>query len=482
MSAASILIVLFSYFAVLVIVSLVTSRKADNDTFFLGNKKSPWYLVAFGMIGASLSGITFLSIPGKVGGASFGYMQVVLGYLLGYVVIAYVLMPIYYRLNLTTIYGYLKIRHGVYTYKTGAFFFLISRLLGSTIRLYLVALILQQFMFSQWGIPFYVSMMLSIVLIWVYTFKGGIKTIVWTDTLQTLFMLLALIFTVYSLLQSMDLSITKALHLSSEKGLTKIFFMQDALSPGYFWKDFIGGAFLAICMTGLDQDMMQKNLSCKNIGDAQKNMMTFAIVLIFVNLLFLFLGALLYLYNEQMQLGFTAGDMLFANISMGGHAGTYGALLFIIGLVAAAYSSADSAFTALTTSVCVDFLEIDKKTPEQQIRFRKYTHIGVMITGYFTILLVDATMDRSAIDFVLKIAGYTYGPLLGIFFFGILTNRKIKDSISPIICVISPALTFFAATYSPVWFNGYVFGYELLLLNGLITFFGLYLFSKRPLK
>jgi SSS family transporter len=500
MSSTLIVTVLVLYFAVLVGISLITSRKANNESFFRGDKKSPWYLVSFGMIGASLSGVTFLSIPGWVGDSAkqFTYMQVVFGYLVGYFVVAFVLLPLFYRSNVTSIYEYLKDRFGFWSYKTGAFFFLVSRVIGASIRLLLVANVLQAILFEEWGVPFEVTVIISILLIWIYTSRGGIKTIVWTDTLQTLFMLVSVLLTVYF--------ISDALHLSEKGGIistvseskySNMFFFDDFMSGNNFWKSFFGGMFITIGMTGLDQDMMQKNLSCKNIGDAQKNMISMAVVLVLVNLIFLALGSLLYMYAEanmpevvQQIADKTLGsDMLFSTVAMSDAVGPVIGILFLLGLIAAAYSSADSALTSLTTSFSIDFLNLKSKRAAEQERTRRIVHVGMSVVLVLVIIILKYTTNASAIDLLLKFAGFTYGPLIGMFFFGIIFKRSIRDGLVPIICVGSILLTVFLWYFS---FGGpgiakgangilgkYIFGNELIIFNSFFTFIGMTLFAKK---
>jgi Na+/proline symporter len=486
MTGMQILAVIGIYFGVLMLISWLTSRGANNDSFFLGNRKSPWFVVAFGMIGASLSGVTFISIPGWVDGASMGYMQVVFGYLVGYFVIALVLMPLYYKLNVTSIYSYLKDRLGNSSYKTGAAFFLLSRVLGAAFRLYLVAIVLQKFVFDDLGVHFSVTVALSIAFIWLYTFRGGIKTIIWTDTLQTLFMLVSLGVSIYLLGSEMDMGIGEMATKISESEYSNMFFFDDVNSKSYFVKQFLAGIFIAICMTGLDQDMMQKNLSCKDVGAAKKNMISFSIVLVFVNLLFLVLGALLYMWATEtgFDLPFAANaagemvlqtDQVYPSIALNGGLGMGLGIVFLLGLIAAAYSSADSALTSLTTSICIDFLDIEKRDAKEKERLRKTTHIGMSLVLLVVIIIFKYTMDRSVIQAVLGVASYTYGPLLGLFAFGIFTKFQVKDKLVPLVCILSPALCYILSTYSPEWFGGYKWGYEILILNGGITFFGLWL-------
>ena len=482
MSPITLFSVILGYFALLLSISYLTTRgTSDNATFFKANKQSPWYLVAFGMIGASLSGVTFISIPGMVSGSAFGYMQVVLGYFFGYMTIAYVLLPIYYRLNLTSIYTYLERRFGFWSYKTGALFFLISRVGGASIRLLLVAHVLQFFVFDAWGVPFEVTVLISLLLIWVYTFKGGIKTIVWTDTLQTLTMLLAVGFSIVAIMNKLDWGFGEMATAIRESDYSRWFFFEDAKAPNYFWKDFLGGFFTALAMTGLDQDMMQKNLTCKNTRESQKNMVTFSTVLIGVNLMFLSLGALLFIYAQKT--GFTlpinaegklVSDQVYPSLALSGELGWFTGLLFIVGLIAAAYSSADSALTSLTTSVCYDILNIEKR--QQQERVRKRVHVIVTGVLFGVILLFNAVLDRNAISMVLFVAGLTYGPLVGLFSFGILTRRLLKDRLVPFVALLSPLLAFAVHHYATNWF-GFHFGWLLLGINGLIMFLLLWLIS-----
>ncbi len=480
MSAAFIFSILIGYFLVLIGISYLTSRGADNDTFYLGNKQSPWYLVAFGMIGASLSGITFISIPGWVGDATkqFGYMQMVFGYLIGYLVIAYVLMPLYYKMNVTSIYTYLKNRFGNEAHKIGALYFLLSRITGASIRLLLVANVLQAFVFDEYNIPFEVTVLISIVLIWVYTFKGGIKTIIWTDTLQTLFMLLSLGFTFWFLSDKLDLSQTGGvIETIKNSEYSQIFFFEDWNGKNHFVKMFFGGMFIAIGMTGLDQDMMQKNLSCKNLKSAQTNMVSFSIVLVVINLIFLALGALLYMYAGKE--GITVpekSDLLFPEIALKSDIGIGLGILFLLGLIAAAYSSADSALTSLTTSVCVDFLDTEEeKTSKKR---RQLIHIIMSGVLFVTVIILNYTLDESAIWQLIWLAGFTYGPLIGLFFFGILTKYKLRNQLIAVVCILSPILTYFLNSFLSNQY-GFEFGGSLIIVNALFTFLGLLGVSKK---
>lgn len=486
MTPGLILLLLAGYFLVLILISLATSRKSTAQTFFTADKNSPWYLVAFGMIGASLSGVTFVSIPGIVNASMFSYMQVVFGYFLGYLVVAYVLMPVYYKLNVTSIYSYLGERFGIVSYKTGALYFLLSRVAGASIRLLLVAGILQTFVFEAWGVPFAATVALSILLIWVYTFRAGIKTVVWTDTLQTAFMLIAIFLTIYLVLDHFDWSFAEAREGISLTGMDQIFFFDDYKASNFFWKQLLAGMFITIGMTGLDQDMMQKNLTCKSLKEAQKNMVSFSVVLVVVNFFFLFLGALLYMYafnTEGLQTQVLAGqvptDHLYPTIALSGDLGMAVGIFFILGLIAAAYSSADSALTSLTTSFCVDFLEVEKKPEAKIIKTRKKVHILMSVVVFLVVLLFNETLDRSAIGQVLYIGALTYGPLVGLYAFGIFTKISVNDKYVWVICLISPLLCYFLGKNSADWFGGYQIGNELIVLNGAITFLGLWLLRKK---
>jgi Na+/proline symporter len=475
------------YFSLLILIAHFTGKNASNETFFKANKRSPWYIVAFGMVGASLSGVTFISIPGWVQSSQFSYMQIVFGYMFGYLVIAYVLIPIYYNMQVTSIYEFLKHRFGPTSHKTGAFFFFVSRVLGSAFRLFLVASVLQYFIFDAWNVPFEITVILSILLIWVYTFKGGIKTIVWTDTLQTAFMLFSLFATIYIILNKLNWSVSDVFASEEFKQYSQIIFTDDFSDKKHFLKSFFGGMFIAIGMTGLDQDMMQKNLTCKNTKEAQWNVMTLGFVLILVNFVFLVLGALLFIYAEKFGIatpvidGSIKTDLLFPEIALKGDLGIYIGIFFILGLIAAAYSSADSALAALTTSFCIDFLDIENREKSKQIGIRKKTHIAISIVLILVIIFFKYVLKENVISNVLQVASYTYGPLLGLFAFGIFTKIPVKDSLVWIVAILSVIITYFLNDYSAQFLNGYVFGYELLIVNGLITFVGL-LIIRAPKK
>jgi SSS family transporter len=480
MNPQTVLIVIACYFLLLFVISWLTSRKVTSDTFFTGDRQSPWFLVAFGMIGASLSGVTFISVPGEVGNTNFYYFQVVLGYTLGYFTIAKVLLPLYYRLNLISIYTYLEDRFGFYSYKTGAFFFILSRTLGSSLRVFLVASVLQLILFDSLGIPFWVSVLITVGLIWIYTHRGGIKTVVWTDTLQTFFMLASVVVCIIVVGDALEFSgISDYFSRVSEDSRSSIF-NWDWKAGTNFFKQFISGAFITIVMTGLDQDMMQKNLTCRNIGDAQKNMFWFTIILVFVNLLFLGLGVMLYLFAETQGLAIPEkSDELFPFLATQ-HFPAYAGIIFVLGITAAAYSSADSTLTALTTSFCIDFLEIERKYPkDRQVAVRKKVHLAFTFIMFLAILIFHWINDQSVINSVFIIAGYTYGPLLGLYAFGLFTRMKVQDKMVPFLAVAAPLITFFISSNSERWFWGYKFGFEALILNGLLMFLGLYLFRQK---
>jgi len=484
MNSFLILLIVGVYFLSLFVISQVTKGKSDSQTFFSGNRNSKWYIVAFGMVGASLSGITFISVPGDVGAINFTYFQVVIGYLIGYFVVAYLLLPIYYKKGLTSIYEFLGDRFGKFSHKTGAFFFFISRVLGASFRLFLVAIVLQEFIFDQWGIPFEITVTFSIILIWLYTFQGGIKTVIWTDTIQTFFMILSVLISIFFITNSFDQTLFEFLNSEFYSKKSQVFILDDFYNKSYFMKSFLGGMFITICMTGLDQDMMQKNLTCKNLRDAQKNMIVFSFVLVFVTFIFLVLGSILFKYVEinDVQIPDLNGrpntDLLFPLIAFSGDFGLVLPIIFLIGLVAAAYSSADSALTSLTTSFCVDFLNIEQYNQKKQKKIRVIIHVLMSIILLLTIVVYKNLLSTSVIDSLLIIAGFTYGPLLGLFSFGIFTDYKIHDKYSIIVCILSVIFTSLIF-YDPLSvFGKYQIGYELLPINGLITFLGLYLIRK----
>ena len=485
LTPTTILIIIIAYFFLLIGISYFTGKDAGNENFFLAGRKSKWYLVAFGMVGATLSGVTFISIPGVVGGGganqSFAYMQMVFGYMLGYFVIAHVLMPLYYRLNLTSIYGYLEQRFGFFSYKTGAAYFLVSRIIGASFRLFIVAIILDYFVLGPMGIPFLGTVIATIVLIWIYTFRGGINTIVVTDTLQTTFLVSAIIMTIISICSRLDIGLFEIGTVISESNYSQMFFFEGGWNdPNNFFKQFISGALITIVMTGLDQDMMQKNLSIRTLRDAQKNMYLFSGVLLIVKFLILVLGALLYIYAANLSIELPQKtDQLFPTIALQYLSPAVG-IVFILGLIAAAYSSADSALTALTTSVCVDFLDFEKseRSDDEKKNTRFIVHIGVSLTLMLVIYLFSLLNDEAVINQLFRISGYTYGPLLGLFTFGMFTNRSLNDPIVPVICVLAPTISYIIDSNSVQWLNGFKFGFMVYALNGLITFLGLWLISK----
>jgi len=479
-----ILLLIATYFCVLLAIAYFTGKNDSNDSFFKADKSSPWYVVAFGMIGASLSGVTFISVPGLVQSSQFSYLQIVVGYLFGYFVIAYVLIPIYYKLKVTSIYEFLKLRFGTNSHKTGAFFFFISRALIASFRLFLVASVLQYFIFDAWNVPFEITVISSVLLIWVYTFKGGIKTIVWTDTLQTLFMLTAVFATIFIIINQLNWSVADIFTSQEFENYSKTIFTDNFNDKNHLIKSFFGGMFITIAMTGLDQDMMQKNLTCKNIKEAQWNVVSLGFILIVVNFIFLTLGALLFIYANKFGIavptvdGTIKTDLLYPEIALNSNLGIYIGAVFILGLIAAAYSSADSALTSLTTSFCIDFLDIENKEKLKQKSIRKKTHIAVSIVLVFIIIMFKYVLEDNVINSLLQIVSFTYGPLLGLFTFGIFTKIKVKDNYVWIISVLSVIATYFINSYSKTILNGYVFGYELLIVNGILTFLGLLLIRK----
>jgi Na+/proline symporter len=468
MSHYQILGILLAYFGVLIVISWLSGKNTDATSFYTGNKKSPWFLVAFGMIGASLSGVTFLSVPGWVANTHFGYMQTVLGYMVGYLIIAQVLIPLYYTKNLTSIYTYLETRFGLVSYKTGAAYFLISRIIGASFRLFLIAGVLHSVVFAPFNIPYWGAVAITILLIFTYTAKSGIKTVVYTDALQTFFLVTAVILTIVFIVQQLDWSIAETVSNLMADPNTQIFHFEGN-GANVFWKQFLGGAFIALAMTGLDQDMMQKNLSIKNIRGAQKNIYIQMVMFIVVNIIFLSLGALLYQYVDIMGItGVQKSDQLFTTIAVQ-HATPVVGIFFIVGLVAAAYSSADSALTALTTSFCVDFLGFERTKPTN-ITMRRIVHIGFAVILFFTILLFNNLNDGAVIKELFRAAGFTYGPLLGLFSFGILTRRRVQDKYVLAITLFSIGLTAIYFYGMPKIIEGFEPGFELIIINGGISF------------
>ncbi len=482
----TILLCFAAYTVLLFFVMWLTGRRGakGNEAFFRAGRRSPWYVVAYGMIGASLSGVTFMSVPGGVYGGAWTYMPLVFGYVLGYAVIALLLLPLYYRLNLTSIYTYLEQRFGVRSEKTGAMFFILSRLLGSALRMYLVVFVLYEFVFRAWGIPFWVPAVVFIAIILLYTFRGGIKTVVWTDTLQTTFLLAAAVATVVAILNNLDMSFGDLMKMSSEKGYTRMF-DTDPTAPKFWVKQVLSGMFITITMTGLDQDMMQKNLTCKSLRDAQKNVMTSSMLFIAVNILFLSLGAALLAYASQTgfalpvnEAGAVVPDKIFPSVAFSFSGFT--AVVFVLGMVAAGYSSADGTLTALTTTFCYDFLGFEKEgekgSEKRNVRTRRLVHVAFALLYLLVIIAFRPFHKQSLIDTVFDVAGFTYGPLLGLYAYGLFTKRQARDRWVPVIAVLSPVVCYVLKVYSPVWF-GYSFGFEILLVNGLITFGLLWLSS-----
>jgi SSS family transporter len=471
--------VVIIYFLVLLGVAWYKGRNSNNESFFIGNRNSNWMLVAFGMIGTSLSGVTFVSVPGAVARESFAYFQITVGYLIGYIIIAYVLLPLYYRLNLTSIYTYLQSRLGFTSYKTGAGFFILSRTLGATARLYLVVKILQDAILTSFGVPFWLTTLIILLMILLYTYEGGVKTIVWTDTLQTTCMLLGLIICVIYILNSMDLSLGHSLQAMGDKGYSKIFFT-DPSSKLFFLKQILAGAFITVTMTGMDQEMMQKNISVRTLKDSQKNVITMSLVLLVVILIFLFLGGLLYLYADQ--LGVTAtGDKLFPAIALE-HMPAAVSVIFIIALISALFPSADGAITALTASFCIDIIGIQRRADLDDARkkqIRQRTHLVFAFIFLLFVMMFKWINDPSMIGVILKVAGFTYGPLLGLFTFGILCKRSVKDRLVPYICIAAPVICFVLDKYQKQIFGSFEIGLELLIINGLLTFIGLWAISSK---
>ena len=478
-------IILFSLFLIytilIFVVAWLTSRNASNNTYFTGNRKSPWFVVAYGMIGASLSGVTFMSVPGDVATTQFTYFCLVIGYVLGYLAIAYVLLPLYYKLNLTSIYEYLGTRMGGEAHKTSSVFFIISRLMGSALRMYLVIYVLQIFIFDEWNIPLWLTALVMIIIILLYTFRSGIKTVVWMDTLQTTFLLTALVITIVIIFRDLNMTFPETWNMMQQAGHTKIF-ETDWRMGNFYLKHIIGGMFITITMTGMDQDMMQKNLTCKNLKDAQRNMLSFTGILVFVNMLFLFLGGLLLVYASQngINLQGMPTDRIYPEITFN-YLGVFASIAFVVGLVAAGYSSADGTLTALTTSICFDIIKIDNLqiSEQQKVRLRRIIHVAVATVFLLIIIIFSRFHNKALITIIFTVASYTYGPILGLFAFGMFTKRKVRwPALVPVLAIVSPVLCFVLSKYSQVLFYGYKFGFELLIVNGLITFLLLMMISK----
>ena len=479
MSPVSVLITIAAYFAVLYFISYLTGRKADNAGFFSGNRKSPWYLVAFGTIGAAISGVTFVSVPGMVAVSGFSYLQMVLGFAVGQLIIAFILIPLYYKMNLVSIYEYLETRFGISSYKTGAWFFFVSKMLGASVRLFVVCAVLQLLVFDPLRLPFILNIVFTVGIVWLYTFRGGVKSVVWIDSLKTFCLIVSVGLTIYYIGKNLGLNTTSMWSLIGDSDMSKTFFFGDINDKRYFWKQFLAGVFTTIAITGLDQDMMQKTLSCRNFRDARKNMITGGILQIFINLLFLTLGVLLYVYAAGKMITLPEkGDDVFPFLAM--QFSPVVGVLFIIGLISAAYAAAGSALTALTTSFTVDILESPKKKTESQVKsIRQNVHIGMAIVMAAVIFVINLLNNESVIQTVYKVASYTYGPLLGLFIFGIFTKKAVRDRWVPLVTIASPVLCFILDMNSQAWFNGYQFSHERLILNALLTFLGLCLLIRK---
>ncbi len=481
MSAVLVLLTIGVYFSVLFLISYITGRKADNQGFFIGNRKSPWYVVAFAMIGSSISGVTFISVPGWVGTTNFSYLQMVLGFVAGQFIIAYVLIPLFYRMNLVSIYEYLENRFGISSYKTGAWFFFVSKMLGASVRLFLVCVVLQLLVFDPLHLSFVLNVIFTVALVWLYTFKGGVKSLIWTDSFKTFCLIISVILCIYYIVSDLGLSFGGMVNSIYENDYSKMFFFDDVNDKRYFFKQFFAGVFTVIAITGLDQDLMQRNLSCKNFKDSQKNIITSGISQFFVIAMFLILGVLLYLFTEKNGISVPAKtDELFPMVATQGYFPVIVGVLFIIGLVAAAYSAAGSALTALTTSFTIDILGGTKgKTEKETASIRKRVHLGMAFVMGLTIYIFNILNNTSVIDAVYILASYTYGPILGMFAFGIFTKKQVKDKFVPLVAILSPILCLILHLNSEKWFNGYSFSYELLIMNAFFTFVGLFLLKKK---
>lgn len=478
MSPTFILLIILLYFAVLFGVSYISGRKADNAGFFTGNRKSPWYVVAFATIGAAISGVTFVSVPGMVATSGFSYLQMVLGFAVGQLIIAFVLIPLFYRMNLVSIYEYLENRFGVTTYKLGAWLFFVSKMLGASIRLFIVCVVLQLLVFDPLGLPFVLNLFFTVGIVWLYTFRGGVKSLIWTDSLKTFSLIVTVGLCIFYIARNLDGSLWS---IMAGTEMSKIFFFDDVNDKRFFFKQFLAGVFTVIALTGLDQDLMQKTLSCKNTRDSQKNMITGGILQVFVNLLFLMLGVLLYTYaaNNQIVLP-EKGDEVFPFLATQGYFPVIVSVLFVVGLISAAYAAAGSALTALTTSFMVDILGATKKKSEKEVSStRMKVHIAMAVVMAVVIFVINILNNTSVIDTVYKLASYTYGPLLGIFVFGIFIKKQVRDRYVPWVAIASPVLTLMFDLNSKVWFNGYEFSHERLILNALFTFLGLCLLIRK---
>lgn len=483
MSPVLVLITIAAYFAILFTISYIAGRKADNAGFFVGNRKSTWYVVAFAMIGSSISGVTFVSVPGMVATSNFSYLQMVLGFVAGQFIIAFLLIPLFYKMNLVSIYEYLENRFGLSSYRTGAWFFFISKMLGAAVRLFLVCLTLQLLVFDPLKLPFILNVIATVALVWLYTFRGGVKSLIWTDSLKTFCLVVSVVLCIYYIASDLNLSFTGMVNTVVDSDFSRFFFFDDVNDKRYFFKQFLAGVFTMIAMTGLDQDMMQRNLSCKNFKDSQKNMITSGISQFFVILLFLMLGVLLYTFTAQNGITNPAkSDELFPMVATGGYFPVIVGILFIVGLISSAYSAAGSALTALTTSFTVDILGTKGKSEQEIVTIRKRVHIGMAIVMGIVIFIFNIFNNTSVIDAVYILASYTYGPILGLFAFGMLTKKQVRDKYIPLVAILSPILCFILQKNSEVWFNGYAFSYELLIFNAFFTFIGLCLLTVNEKK
>nr|MBP9495827.1 sodium:solute symporter [Bacteroides sp.] len=483
MSPVLVLITIAAYFAILFTISYIAGRKADNAGFFVGNRKSTWYVVAFAMIGSSISGVTFVSVPGMVATSNFSYLQMVLGFVAGQFIIAFLLIPLFYKMNLVSIYEYLENRFGLSSYRTGAWFFFISKMLGAAVRLFLVCLTLQLLVFDPLKLPFILNVIATVALVWLYTFRGGVKSLIWTDSLKTFCLVVSVVLCIYYIASDLNLSFTGMVNTVVDSDFSRFFFFDDVNDKRYFFKQFLAGVFTMIAMTGLDQDMMQRNLSCKNFKDSQKNMITSGISQFFVILLFLMLGVLLYTFTAQNGITNPAkSDELFPMVATGGYFPVIVGVLFIVGLISSAYSAAGSALTALTTSFTVDILGTKGKSEQEIVTIRKRVHIGMAIIMGIVIFIFNILNNTSVIDAVYILASYTYGPILGLFAFGMLTKKQVRDKYIPLVAILSPILCFILQKNSEVWFNGYAFSYELLIFNAFFTFIGLCLLTVNEKK
>ena len=482
MTPWTILITIACYFALLFIISWVTGRKADNAGFFTGNRKTPWYMATVAMIGASISGVTFISVPGAVLTGGYAYMQMVLGFFVGSIIVAWVLIPMFYRMNLLSIYGYLEKRFGLASYRTGAWFFFVSKMLGASVRFFVVCVVLQTLVFQPLGVPFSLNVVITVALIWLYSFQGGVKSLIWTDSLKTLCLVLSVICCIGFIASNLDLSLATLPAAVADHPTSKIFFLDDPNDGRYFWKQFIAGIFMIIACTGLDQDLMQRTLSCKNFRESQKNMVVSAAIQIFVIGLFLVLGTLLYMYADRFmpQIIGIKGDALFGEVAWSDGFPLFIGILFIVGLVAAAYSAAGSALTALTTSFTIDILRANEKQDDKNLTLtRKLIHFIMSLIMVITIVVFYELNDDSAINAVYSLAAYTYGPILGLFIFGMSCKRPVRDAYVPVVAVAAPVLSYILQSNSEAWFGGYQISFELLIINALITAVGLCLLIKK---